>query len=323
MSYFERKRSLILDRNIRAGAILIGTLIAFALSSFLPAPAIAEAAPAGHSVRGEIRSDDERGAVIVDLEIVDPSGAVVAAPRLSSLMGEPIRLNSFDVEGPSGERFSYAAEVTFTEAGGEVTMRVYQAGELVETIATLIPFSADAGLPKRVTLSVESQEVGSFLDHFARLAGISIEREPDVGGTITVSVINQPWPVALTAALRPRNLAFRTVGPESVVVHALPALPPGYHRVGPGIDPPKVLTRVDPIYPAEAKAARIQGVVIVEATISPTGAVESARVIKGLPLGLDEAALLAVRQWTFQPAMKDGQPVGVVYSLVTNFKLVE
>jgi len=45
------------------------------------------------------------------------------------------------------------------------------------------------------------------------------------------------------------------------------------------------------------------------------------RVIRGLGLGLDEKAIEAVRQWTFQPALKDGRPVDVQITVEVQFRL--
>jgi len=104
-----------------------------------------------------------------------------------------------------------------------------------------------------------------------------------------------------------------------------PMMPPvddgKYKRMGTGIQAPVVIQRVEPIYTTEARAARISGIVIVEARISETGAVDDVRVMKPLPFGLDEAAAEAVRQWKFRPATQDGKPIPVVFNLTVNFRL--
>ena len=46
-------------------------------------------------------------------------------------------------------------------------------------------------------------------------------------------------------------------------------------------------------------------------------------VLKSLPYGLSDAALVAVKQWVFEPATKDGTPVSVIYNLTVNFKLTD
>ena len=93
------------------------------------------------------------------------------------------------------------------------------------------------------------------------------------------------------------------------------------YRVGGDVTAPVVISRVEPIYPAEARAARISGIVIVEAIIDRNGSVRDVKVLKPLPFGLDQAAADAVKQWTFRPATLDGKPVDVIFNLTVNFKL--
>ncbi|HET8799516.1 MAG TPA: M56 family metallopeptidase, partial [Thermoanaerobaculia bacterium] len=93
------------------------------------------------------------------------------------------------------------------------------------------------------------------------------------------------------------------------------------YRIGGDIRPPKILHRVDPIYTPEAKAAHIGGVVVLETTIDELGNVVDPRPLKPLPKGLTEAAIEAVRQWKFEPPLKDGKPVRVLFNITINFKL--
>ena len=91
-------------------------------------------------------------------------------------------------------------------------------------------------------------------------------------------------------------------------------------RLGGEIKPPKKLYDVKPVYPPIARASRVQGVVIVEAVLDATGRVAAVRVLRSIPL-LDEAALDAVKQWQFEPALVDGQPRAVLMTTTVNFKL--
>jgi protein TonB len=84
---------------------------------------------------------------------------------------------------------------------------------------------------------------------------------------------------------------------------------------------PVVVTRVEPVYNETARRARIQGMVIIEAVIDRQGNVTEARVLKTLPLGLDQSALNAVKQWKFRPGTLNGQPVPVYYNLTVNFRI--
>jgi len=77
-------------------------------------------------------------------------------------------------------------------------------------------------------------------------------------------------------------------------------------------------TRTEPL---SARKARVTGVVIVEAIIDERGNVVNARVLKGLPMGLDKAALDAVERWKFKPATLQSKPVKVYYTLTVNFTM--
>ena len=91
-------------------------------------------------------------------------------------------------------------------------------------------------------------------------------------------------------------------------------------RVGSGIRPPQQVRRINPVYPQEAKDARVQGVVIIEAVIGADGRVTEARVLRSIPL-LDQAALDAVRQWEYAPTLLNGVSVPVVMTVTVQFTL--
>ena len=83
---------------------------------------------------------------------------------------------------------------------------------------------------------------------------------------------------------------------------------------------PSKVTDVAPVYPAIAQASRVEGIVIIEATIGTTGEVEDARVLRGHPL-LDAAALAAERQWRYSPTLLNGVPVPVIVTVTVRFAL--
>ena len=99
-----------------------------------------------------------------------------------------------------------------------------------------------------------------------------------------------------------------------------PAPPSAPVRIGGLIRPPKKLRDVRPVYPAIAQQARVQGMVIIEAVIGIDGRVEGTNVLRGHPL-LDDAAVAAVRQWTFTPTLLNNQPVPVVMTVTVDFRL--
>ena len=91
-------------------------------------------------------------------------------------------------------------------------------------------------------------------------------------------------------------------------------------RVGSGISPPAQTKKVAPVYPAEAQAARVQGVVILEAVIGTNGKVTTARVLRSIPL-LDQPAIDAVTQWEYAPTLLNGVPVPVIMTVTVTFTL--
>ena len=94
----------------------------------------------------------------------------------------------------------------------------------------------------------------------------------------------------------------------------------GAVRVGGNIKVPIKIRDVKPVYPADAQAARVQGVVIVEVRIEPDGTVSNARILRSIPM-LDQAALDAVSQWQFVPTLLNGQAVPVIMTCTVNFTL--
>ena len=114
--------------------------------------------------------------------------------------------------------------------------------------------------------------------------------------------------------------------PETDVIFGIPEGPPpveptGPIRVGGDVKPPEKISAPPPQYTEIARKARIQGVVIVEAIIDKAGQVKNVKVLKGLPMGLDQAAVDAIKRWKFKPATLNGKPVDVYYNLTVNFQL--
>lgn len=99
-----------------------------------------------------------------------------------------------------------------------------------------------------------------------------------------------------------------------------PPPPPALVRVGGKISEPRKIAHVAPVYPPVARAARVQGLVMLEAIIDERGIVDRIRVMKSVPL-LDEAAVEAVRQWRYTPTRLNGVPVSVLMTISINFSL--
>lgn len=91
--------------------------------------------------------------------------------------------------------------------------------------------------------------------------------------------------------------------------------------VGGDVVAPERLVAPSPSYTETARRARIQGDVVLQAVIDREGRVRDLEVVKGLPFGLTEQALSAVRGWRFRPATLGSEPVVVRYTLQVRFRL--
>ena len=96
------------------------------------------------------------------------------------------------------------------------------------------------------------------------------------------------------------------------------------YEVGPGVSVPTVVKNVKPAYTAAAIANRIQGSVIMSVIVLPDGTVGEVTVIRSLDtaFGLDAQAVLAAKQWLFNPGMKDGLAVAVRVTIEMTFTLI-
>jgi protein TonB len=95
----------------------------------------------------------------------------------------------------------------------------------------------------------------------------------------------------------------------------------GVYKVGGGISAPQAISSPDPDYTEEARQAKRQGTCVLWLIVDAAGHPRDIKVVRGLGLGLDAKALEAVRQWRFQPALKDGKPVDVQISVEVEFHL--
>ena len=95
---------------------------------------------------------------------------------------------------------------------------------------------------------------------------------------------------------------------------------PAVVRVGAGVKEPAKLKHVSPLYPDSALAGRIEGTVVLEATIAPSGRVAEVKVLRAPP-ALEQAAVAAVRQWVYTPTLVDGVPVTAIMTVTVRFQL--
>jgi TonB family protein len=130
-------------------------------------------------------------------------------------------------------------------------------------------------------------------------------------------------------------LAARSLGTEAVAIagELAPAEFPSPAPANPealtaaagvntsGITMPRILERIAPQYPEQARIAHLSGVVHLYCVVGSDGVARDFRETESLGLGLDESAVRAVSAWRFAPGLKDGKPVDVATTVDVNFQL--
>jgi TonB family protein len=95
----------------------------------------------------------------------------------------------------------------------------------------------------------------------------------------------------------------------------------GQEAEGKDFENPKLIKKVEPVYPEEARKAGIEGLVVLEATIDTGGNVSKVKVLKGENESLNKAAADALKQWKYDPATLKGKPMPVNFTVTIKFSL--
>jgi TonB family protein len=224
------------------------------------------------------------------------------------------------VLGPNGELQTAGVSVTDVPAAAEPWRSMRRIGNLPAGLATEtlvaagcdvadgsgwaaanIQYGAD-GRPR--TVSVWDSVAGGCREAARALFVLALpDREDAMSPTLVV------MPFDLDAL----ECASQAEGRASV--------PPVRVRADSQLREPVKVYDVKPVYPTAAKQERIQGLVILEAVIGPTGCIRDLRLIKSAHPTLDLAALLAVLRWRYTPTLLDGVPVPVIMTITVNFRL--
>lgn len=113
----------------------------------------------------------------------------------------------------------------------------------------------------------------------------------------------------------PAEAVFGDIGPPPAPEDEGPI------RVGGQLKEPRKIKYVEPVYPEIARRARVGGPVILEVVVDKEGNPKSIKVLRGLSMGLTEAAVDAVKQWKWEPSTLNGRPVEVIVVVTVNFRL--
>lgn len=162
------------------------------------------------------------------------------------------------------------------------------------------------------------------------LGAIAIFSKSKPGYALAILTVFSTWAFLACVAILPArflDVNFPSVPhalppPSSSVLHPPP--PPRskvtHIRVASWVEAGRLVFQPQPVYPASAKAGRIQGIVALDAVINRDGTVWDLRVISGHPL-LVKAALEAVKHWRYQPTLLNGDPVEAATEIDINFTL--
>ncbi len=95
-----------------------------------------------------------------------------------------------------------------------------------------------------------------------------------------------------------------------------------YESRAPGVKAPEVLFQPLPPYTDEARAARVEGIILIQAIVRKDGTVDSFKVLRGLGYGMDESAINTIaKEWRFRPGTFNGEPVDIQVNIAVSFRL--
>lgn len=140
------------------------------------------------------------------------------------------------------------------------------------------------------------------------------------GLEVIVATLNSITPLPLRSATE----SAQSTGPKDGAAEGAPSKPdaaqPERVKILSGVTSGLLIKRVNPIYPADARAAYIQGTVLLRAEISKTGDITDLELLDG-PIELAGSAVAAVRQWKYKPYLLNEQPVRVLTQIQVNYQL--
>jgi len=117
------------------------------------------------------------------------------------------------------------------------------------------------------------------------------------------------------------TVAMIAAGAALLLIAAATAQVKAVGEKGEPLGVPRVITKVDPVYPPEAKAEKVMGSVVLQIQIDEKGKVAEAKASKSPDERLSKAAIDAVKQWEFEPVIVDDKAVKAKATITINFRL--
>lgn len=262
-----------------------------------------------------------------------PAVAAVASPALpatSALNPAPRTTRRYQILGIGTAAFLLVAVVAWFSWRDSATELAASepAAQPVSAAKTPVNSVQGATLPKPqpgVHSQFEQLRPPGVLRNAAK-----IEKDRDLAGTGDSDTLSLPAPSRSVL----KTSSTSTVEPAPPIEVAVSESPSSLPNFGPtagklptfapvisqGITDAKLLHRVNPVYPPQARMLRLAGSVVLDTTVAEDGSVRSVKVVSGEPV-LATAARDAVRQWRYSPALLNNKPVEVHRQLTILFKL--
>jgi TonB family protein len=258
-------------------------------------------------------------------------GRAAAAPQELRDKPGPAELsaNPITAENPIPRRTLgvtpvYPPEASAIGATGRVAVRVTidefgRVAEVRRPIAPSLVYPSSPATTEQLVTAVEALLTATA--NAVRQWQYDPPSQPPVSFNVTIAFTPASEPSVISQESSTERARERTERPPIPRVSlADPAWADDAVRIGGDVQAPVKTRNVSPVYPTEAREARVQGIVIVEARIGEDGRVTKARVLRSIP-ELDQAALDAVAQWEFTPTLLNGQPLAVVTTVTISFTL--
>ncbi len=178
-------------------------------------------------------------------------------------------------------------------------------------------------------LAINSQAQGNLSDAESFYRSSLAMQNPNspaaaTGAELLAALLRQENHPNQAKSFQDQALAARKSQPPLAVPlvsgNGLSAPTPNLVKITGSVKSPTVLSRVDPVYPEEARIANYRGAVVIACEVWPDGLAHNIMVVRGRGFGLSEKAAEAVSQWKFSPATKNGQPVAVTQTISVSFR---
>ena len=191
----------------------------------------------------------------------------------------------------------------------------------------IIALKPNPGIPSHQT----DQSTKDVMQNAAEIDPEVVDPRPSDSGTNPATEMSEANPGNATLVVASESSAGDTAPTIEVTPSTTPADFPGLStspaslpafgaRVSTGVTEARLIHRVNPIYPAEARIQRLAGLVALDATVAEDGSINNIKVVSG-PSLLASAATTAVKQWRYSPSTLDGKPIEVQKRITIVFKL--